>query len=126
MIPTVDAKEAVVSELLNNETIPNALVRQMTLGYTHVNNPDLLASQVDGYFEALQRVWTTRTYKMAEYIVEGLYPTPLVSDELVQKTQQWLDQSPDIPALRRIIEENQAGVVRALDAQEKDSLPTSS
>jgi aminopeptidase N len=125
MIPTVDAKEAVVSELLNNETIPNALVRQMTLGYTHVNNPELLTSQVDGYFEALHGVWTTRTYKMAEYIVEGLYPTPLVSDELVQKSQQWLDQSPDIPALRRIIEENQAGVVRALDAQEKDSLTSS-
>jgi len=43
-----------------------------------------------------------------------------VSDELVQKSQQWLDDNPDIPALRRIIEENQAGVVRALDAQEKD------
>jgi aminopeptidase N len=120
MVPTAEAKETVVSELLTNETIPNALVRQMTVGYTHVNDPRLLAGQVDRYFSALHRVWTARTYKMAEYIVEGLYPTPLVSDELVRKSQQWLDDNPDIPALRRIIEENQAGVVRALDAQEKD------
>ena len=121
MIPTPDAKRAVFDQLLTDQSLPNVIVRHMTMGYTHVNDPELLAGHVDDYFAALDTVWSTRTYKMAEYIVEGLYPTPLVSDSLVQKTQQWLDAHPDIPALRRIIEENQAGVVRALDAQEKDA-----
>ena len=121
MIPTVEAKKAVVDELLTNDSLPNAIVRHMTMGYTHVNDPELLAANVDHYFDALNQVWASRTYKMAEYIVDGLYPTPLVSDELVQASQRWLDANTDIPALRRLIEENQAGVVRALQAQEKDT-----
>ena len=125
MIPTADAKRAVVDELLTSDTLPNAIVRHMTMGYTHVNNPELLEPQIERYFEALTGVWESRTYKMAEYIVDGLYPTPLVSDELVQATQRWLDNNPDIPALRRLIEENQAGVVRALQAQERDASESS-
>lgn len=121
MIPTAEAKKAVVDELLTNDTLPNAIVRHMTMGYTHVNDPELLAPNLETYFDALAGVWTSRTYKMAEYIVDGLYPTPLVSDELVQASQRWLDANSDIPALRRLIEENQAGVVRALQAQEKDA-----
>jgi len=121
MIPTLEAKKAVVEQLLTNESLPNAIVRHMTMGYTHVNDPTLLAPNVERYFEALNQVWASRTYKMAEYIIDGLYPTPLVSDELVQASQQWLDANSDIPALRRLIEENQAGVVRALHAQENDT-----
>lgn len=121
MIPTAAAKKAVVDELLTNDTLPNAIVRHMTMGYTHVNDPALLEPHVDQYFESLQHVWESRTYKMAEYIVDGLFPTPLVSDELVQASQRWLDHNQGIPALRRLVEENQAGVVRALQAQERDT-----
>jgi aminopeptidase N len=121
MIPTLDAKKAVVDELLTNDSLPNAIVRHMTMGYTHVNDPELLAPNIDRYFNALGQVWESRTYKMAEYIIDGLFPSPLVTDELVQACQRWLDGNPEIPALRRLIEENQAGVVRALHAQEKDS-----
>jgi aminopeptidase N len=121
MIPTKESKTAVFTELLTNDALPNAIVRQMTMGYTHVNDPDLLAGLVDNYFTAIAEVWESRTYKMAEYIVDGLYPTPLVSDALVQAAQSWLDHNPDHPALRRIVEENQAGIVRALQAQERDA-----
>ena len=121
MIPTVEAKKAVVDELLTNDSLPNAIVRHMTMGYTHVNDPELLAPQVEEYFDALGQVWESRTYKMAEYIVDGLFPTALVSDDVVQASQRWLDANSDIPALRRLIEENQAGVVRALEAQERDA-----
>ena len=120
MVPTAEAKKAIFEQLLSDQSLPNALVRQMTLGYTHVNDPQLLAGLVEPYFAALDHIWATRTYKMAEYLVDGLYPTPLVSDALVQASQEWLDKHPDIPALRRLIEENQAGVVRALQAQERD------
>lgn len=120
MVPTPDAKRAVFDDLLTNQDLPNVIVRHMTMGYTHVNDPALLEGNVEDYFAALETIWSTRTYKMAEYLVDGLYPTPLVSDDLVQATERWLESAPDIPALRRLIEENQAGVVRALQAQERD------
>jgi aminopeptidase N len=120
MIPTPEAKRAVFDDLLTNQDLPNVSVRHMTMGYTHVNDPALLEGHVEDYFAALETIWSTRTYKMAEYLVDGLYPTPLVSDDLVQATERWLESAPDIPALRRLIEENQAGVVRALQAQERD------
>jgi aminopeptidase N len=120
MIPTAEGKRQVFQEMLTNDQLPNVIVRHMTMGYTHVNDPTVLVGNVDDYFAALQTIWESRTYKMAEYLVDGLYPTPLVSDDLVQASDRWLANAPDIPALRRLIEENQAGVVRALQAQERD------
>ncbi len=73
------------------------------------------------YFDAITTIWKTRSYKIAEYIVFGLYPTPLVSQELADATKAWLEANPDIPALRRLVTENLAGVERALLAQAKDA-----
>jgi aminopeptidase N len=65
-------------------------------------------------------VWKDRSYKIAEYIILGFYPTPLASQELVDATAAWLETHPDIPALRRLVIENLAGVERALRAQQRD------
>ena len=50
----------------------------------------------------------------------GLYPAPLASVELVDATNAWLTANPGVPALRRMVIENLAGVERALDAQRRD------
>jgi aminopeptidase N len=65
-------------------------------------------------------MWNSRTYKIAEYLAEGLYPGSLVSEELVTKSKAWLESHPSIPALRRIVEESVAGVERALRVQALD------
>jgi aminopeptidase N len=90
------------------------------MGYQHVNDPASLAGLVEPYFAKLNDVWANRTYKIAEYIVLGLYPAPLASQELVDATTAWLAANPDIPALRRLVVENLAGVQRALKAQQRD------
>ncbi|HPU04753.1 MAG TPA: hypothetical protein PLY47_12765, partial [Rhodoglobus sp.] len=72
------------------------------------------------YFAMLNDIWTSRSYKIAEYIVLGLYPAPLASQELVDATNAWLAANPDVPALRRLVVENLAGVERALKAQARD------
>jgi aminopeptidase N len=76
---------------------------------------------VQPYFDAITSIWKSRSYKIAEYIVLGLYPTPLASQELVDATNAWLKSNNDIPALRRLVVENLAGVERALLAQKKDA-----
>jgi aminopeptidase N len=120
-IPTPAAKRAAFDSLVDKDDQSNVIVRSIGVGYTHTNDPSSLDGLVQPYFDAITTIWKTRSYKIAEYIVFGLYPTPLVSQELADATKAWLKANPDIPALRRLVTENLAGVERALLAQTKDA-----
>ena len=118
--PTAAAKRAAFDSLVARDDQPNVIVRNVTMGFLHTNDPSSLQDLAEPYFAMLNEVWSSRTYKIAEYIVQGLYPAPLASRELVDATTAWLDANPDTPALRRLVVENLAGVERALKAQERD------
>ncbi|HEY1530080.1 MAG TPA: aminopeptidase N [Galbitalea sp.] len=120
-IPTAAAKKAAFDSLVDKDDQSNVIVRSIGVGYTHTNDPSSLAEQVAPYFDSITTVWKSRSYKIAEYIVLGLYPTPLVSQELADATKAWLATNNDIPALRRLVVENLAGIERALVAQKKDA-----
>jgi aminopeptidase N len=90
------------------------------MGFQHTNDPSSLAPVVARYFESLTTIWTSRSYHIAETLIVGLYPAPLASIELVDATTAWLDANPEIPALRRLVTENLAGVERALAVQARD------
>jgi aminopeptidase N len=120
-IPTAAAKKAAFDSLVTKDNQSNVIVRSIGTGYTHTNDPAVLAGLVQPYFDAITAIWNTRSYKIAEYIVLGLYPTPLVSEDLVDATRAWLTSHTEIPALRRLISENLASVERALLAQKKDA-----
>ena len=120
-IPTADGKRAAFDSLVDSDELPNVIVRVTTVGFQHVNDPSTLSALVDPYFAMLTDIWKSRSYKIAEYVAEGLYPTPLFSQELVDASRAWLAANPEIPALRRIVTENLAGVERALVAQARDA-----
>jgi aminopeptidase N len=120
-IPTADGKRAAFDSLVTRDDLPNAIVRMATMGYQHVNDPASLDALVEPYFEAINEIWANRSYKIAEYIIMGLYPTPLASARLVDATTAWLDANPGTPALRRMVIENLAGVERAIEAQKRDA-----
>ena len=120
-VPTAEGKRAAFDSLVASDTPPNAIVRMVTMGYQHVNDPSVLESLVEPYFAMLTDIWANRSYKIAEYVVLGLYPSPLASQELVDATNAWLAANPEIPALRRLVVESLAGVERALKAQERDA-----
>ena len=120
-IPTAEGKSRAFDSLVDSDALPNSIVHNVTVGYLHVNDPSVLESLVAPYFAALGDIWATRSYKIAEYIILGLYPSPLASEALVTATKSWLAANPDIPALRRLVTENLAGVERALAVQSKDA-----
>ena len=121
MVPTSEVKKQTFDELLSNDELANVIVRSMTAGIGHVNDPALLDGLIEPYFESLQHIWESRTYKMAEYLVEGLFPSAITSEALLDATNQWLETNDGPAALRRIIVEHRAGLVRARQAQECDS-----
>ena len=119
-IPTVDAKESVLRIALTDDSLSNLVLRSMAMGYTHTNDPSVLAGLVPTYFASIRRVWDERTFQLAQYIVEGFYPGTLANAELVEASRAWLDANPEPPALRRMVIEQLAGGERALAAQERD------
>ncbi len=119
-IPTLEAKQAALVAALDDHTISNVVLRNMALGFTHVNDPATLEPLVPLYFESIRRVWDERSFQLAQYIVHGFYPSPIATPALVAATDAWLAANAEPPALRRMVVEELAGVQRALAAQERD------
>ncbi|MDQ1555842.1 MAG: aminopeptidase, partial [Actinomycetota bacterium] len=119
--PTAEAKRTALESVVSSDALPNVIVRNVATGFVHTNEPESLESLVEPYFAALTDIWNNRAYKIAEYYITLFYPAPLASQELVDATKAWLDANPDVPAMRRLVQENLAGVERALRAQAVDA-----
>jgi aminopeptidase N len=121
-IPTAEAKRAVFEMMRDDETLANSLCDHSARGYTHTNDPAVFDSLVADYFDAIEKVWESRTFKIAEYFAIGLYPSVMASEKLATVTRAWIQTHPDAPTgLRRIVVEGLATVERALKAQARDS-----
>lgn len=121
-LPFPEAKRAAWASLVDRDDLPNTVVRSASLGFVNPAGRDLLTDYVQPYFDMLLPVWESRTYKIAEYLIAGLYPAPLADAALRDATRAWLADHADAPAaLRRLVQENLAGVERALAVQERDA-----
>lgn len=122
-IPTSAAKAAAWHTLTNTHDLSNILIDAASLGFVRVADSELLRPYADQYFENAVRIWNENTFKIAEYLMENLFPFPLASQSLSDKTSAWIERSEiaEIPALRRILVEAKANVDRALKAQQFDS-----
>jgi aminopeptidase N len=121
-LPNATDKAAAWHTLTKTHDLSNILVDAASLGFVRVQDPELLAPYVDKYFESAVEIWNSNTFKIAEYLIENLYPLPLANKQLAQKTQTWIDDESvkQIPALRRILVESLANVERALQVQHRD------
>ncbi|BDZ40741.1 aminopeptidase N [Paraoerskovia sediminicola] len=120
-VPTAEGKRAAFDALVDHDDVPNAIVRATTTGFQHALDPASLTALIAPYHAAILPIWESRSYHIAETIIEGLYPAGAVGPELKNASQAWLDAHPDAaPALRRMVVESLAGVERALAAQAAD------
>ncbi len=121
-IPDAAAKTAAWNSLIDNDDLPNTIVRSTALGFQHPATVAQLGEFVPRYFDMLLPIWNSRSYQIAQYIIVGLYPAPLADLALRDATRAWLAANRDAPpALRRLVDENLAGVERALAVQDKDA-----
>ncbi|HWM17265.1 MAG TPA: aminopeptidase N, partial [Microbacterium sp.] len=121
-IPDAAAKRAAWDSLIENDDLPNTIVRSTALGFQHPATIAQLGDFVGPYFDMLLPIWESRSYQIAQYIIVGLYPAPLANVALRDATRAWLAENRDAaPALRRLVDENLAGVERAILVQERDA-----
>jgi aminopeptidase N len=121
-IPEQASKQEMFNKLVDTDELSNALVNSASLGFGRVLDTSLLEPFVDQYFAKVMSIWEKKSYHMAEYLLENLYPLGLANEALAKSTKSFL-QNKELekkPALRRIIVENLAGVERALIAQSRD------
>ena len=78
---------------------------------------ELLQAWVEPYFDVVGRVWESRTAEFAQTVAVGLYPSLLVSPEVVERTDAYLAADDVPPALARLLLEGRDGVARALRAR---------
>ncbi len=119
--PTAEAKDLAWVAAVEETTLPNAVLNAMALGFGRVHDRSLLQPFLTRYFMAIEGIWGSRTHAIAEALAVGFFPMAVASEELLEATQSWLDDHPDVPnGLRRTISEHRDGIARALRAQAAD------
>ena len=118
---TATAKAAAWDSIVNKSDASNAIVENTIAGFNDYENPDLHADFIAKYFEMLPTLWQgDRGYHVAQNITIGLYPMPLVNNELVTATQAFLAQADFEPSARRFVSEQLANLNRAIAARAID------
>jgi aminopeptidase N len=121
--PTADAKAEAWRLAVDDDALPNAMQEAVIVGFSHPTQGDLVAPYVDRYFADIRNVWTRRTSELAQNVVVGLFPTwtSTISQDTVAAADAFLGGA-DLPsALRRLVSEGRADVVRAIRAQKADA-----
>ncbi len=119
--PTAEAKAEAWASVIESDDLPNAVQAAVISGFANADQVALLEAYVEPYFACLERIWAERTNEMAQNIVIGLYPTLLVSPEVVERTDAYLASGTAPQALTRLLREGRDGVVRALRARARDA-----
>ncbi len=120
--PTKEVK-ATAFESATTSGLSNHIQIATIRGFQRPIQRELLSDYVDRYFDIVFNVWNTESYEMASNVAMLLYPTYIISNETLAKTENWLATiGKDAPnGLRRIMAENRDAMARALNAQAKDA-----
>jgi len=117
--PTAEAKAEAWRRAVFDDGLPNAVGTAIIGGFSHPGQKHLLTEYVDHYFTVIDDVWQRRSSERAQPTVVGLFPAWAVERSTVAAADEWL--ATDRPAaLRRLVSEGRAGILRALAAREFD------
>jgi aminopeptidase N len=123
MAPNPAAKTEAWRLAIEDGTVPNATQRAAIVGFNRTIRDELLAPYVTRYFADIPGLWARRTSELAQNAVVGLFPTwpSTISPETVRAVDDFLDRSDLAAALRRLVREGRADIVRALAARSADA-----
>jgi aminopeptidase N len=120
LVPTPESKERAWQRAVHDDELPNAINESIIAGFGHPAQRHLLEPYVERYFAEIDDVWARRTSELAQNVVLGLFPSWVVRESTVEAADAWLADESRPAALRRLVSEGRAGIVRALAARSFD------
>jgi aminopeptidase N len=118
--PTERAKEEAWDALTGDATLSIATMSALMRGFQQPGQVDLLRPYAERYFDALGSMWEGRTLEVALAFARGMYPGFVVADDMVARTDRYLEQSRPPGPIRRTVVEGRDSVARALRARARD------
>ncbi|MFE9098439.1 aminopeptidase N [Streptomyces sp. NPDC007264] len=120
--PSAAVKAQAWAQVVESDTLSNALVEATIAGFVQPSQRELLAPYAEKYFAVIERVWAQRSIQIAMDVVRGLFPSLRDSPETLEATDAWLAAHEDAPpALRRLVLEARDDLARALRGQARDA-----
>lgn len=96
-------------------------MRATLLGIDLPGQEHLLTGLCERYLDDVTALWSARPGDLAQTVAEGLFPSWAVDRESVERFEQVIADESQPSALRRIISEQTADMVRALEARAIDT-----
>ncbi|MFE3600317.1 aminopeptidase N [Streptomyces sp. NPDC059142] len=120
--PSAAVKAQAWAQVVEGDSLSNALVEATIAGFARPGQRELLAPYTGKYFEAIERVWTERSIQIGMYVVRGLFPGLQDDRTTLEATESWLAAHRNTaPALRRLVMEAADDLARSLRGQECDA-----
>ncbi|MGW0117131.1 aminopeptidase N [Streptomyces sp. NPDC003327] len=121
--PSAAVKAQAWAQVVESDTLSNALVGATIAGFVQSSQRELIAPYAEKYFAAIERVWAERSIQIGMDVVRGLFPGLQDREETLAATDAWLaEHASAAPALRRLVVESRDDLARALRAQACDGL----
>ncbi|WP_193604459.1 aminopeptidase N [Nocardioides dongkuii] len=119
--PTAEAKAAAWDAAVLRDDTPNETQRSIILSFQRAGQDDVLTPYVERYLTEADTIWDRLGTQRASTALEFIFPRQLVSQDLLDRYDAWLESSPAPPAAKRYVREGRADVARALTAQARDA-----
>ena len=120
--PNLEAKERAFKTATENFEISNWMRLSAIQGFARPLHRDFHAKFIDRYFGLILNIYNTKSYEDSSNIIDLLFPSYVVSNETLAKTDAWLTSTGKDahPTLRRHVLEAKDSLVRALKVQAVD------
>ncbi|GAA2257165.1 aminopeptidase [Streptomyces ruber] len=120
--PSAEVKAQAWAQVVESDTLSNALVEATIAGFEQPSQRELIAPYAEKYFAAIERVWRERSIQIGMDVVRGLFPSLADSTDTLAATDAWLSAHEDAPpALRRLVLEARDDLARTLRGQACDA-----
>lgn len=122
LVPTAEAKAQAWELAVRRDDLTNAVQAAVIGGFAHPAHAELVAPYAATYFTDVPEVWARRTSELAQNVVVGLFPswTSTIDQSTIDAADTFLADAAHPAALRRLVGEGRADIVRATNARAAD------
>jgi aminopeptidase N len=120
-LPTPEAKAAAWSAVVDSDELSNHMQLATMRTFWLPEQAELCRPYAEKFFTTVAELWRTRSNEIAQTFTEVMYPSVLIEQETVDRTDRYLAEEHPQPALRRALIEGRDTVARALRARARDT-----